>query len=1053
MIKTFKKAISIFLIVSFVLSLVPVVSFAAHPAHYQSVASYPWTGDNVPSARMVSSAGTAVNVTTFNADKKKTIAVLEYEDGCYGKVSSDAVYHTFDYSTRQSISISNNGDFTTTPSSTIKSKDIVLEFSFAYDKAGANNVLVQSSYRFFKTVDRLTTNSTTYGYVDNSLVIRTDGVKFNASKTSAPATVTVESYDFKPHTWYNVALVFDVENKDVSSDANEASYVYKVYVNGELISQKTEASRYYGLNTMRTLPALNADMYWDNINLYATDDADSFDCSAAKEAELVSAVSNIEVDSAADVVSVPKGTKISELKAALSTSSASAVRYYNSDYTAQLNDTDEAMGANVVVATYGDHNGVSREKTYSHYKVDKFIYRYPGINNGTKEIAKYTSGKSEWYRMSSVSENLGGKGDDEYLLSADSSGVSRKITLEGAEGGTQDVFEMSFYVPSNSKGISITPKFTSIAGKAVELPLLIKGDGIYTNWGNASKFHTLEPDRWYNFALVSPDPYVDSAAENTNKVKIYINGEVIDDRAVTYTYSGFRDKFLMGSLGNDANHAPVIYLDNIRIHSNEYAPQYDALDYIDYKDGIDKNNNIIVKGKTTVGQLKADIIKKEDTTIRVYKNISSTEILSDGAIVEDGYVVVAAAKNDSEMERSYNYYTVKRIKNEVKVTTYVDGAVARTYGSDAQSLSVSADFYNYTNSDLFTAKMYVAQYKYGELINLWQADAKTIAAGEKETFTCNFEGIKDLENSNIKIMLVDENLNPYSKAATMRYKGTDSQATLYLMGDSIVQTYVNEKYPIQGWGYYIGDYLDDNITVDNRARSGWTTDHYLHPDGVYTKENGLYPVGTQLYDNKGNPKKPVGEGDRYRVWENIKKTLKAGDYVMVSLGINDSGSGNVSAERYRENIETIYNEAAVIGATVIFTTPTITGRDWNSTGGFREEYTGKGDICQAVADANNSVCLPLGAELIKTYNAMVNEYQQANPEATTVEAKNYVRNYFHLYGASSTNPPPGWEDFGSKTTDDDMHHNFVGSNKVASIIAKLLAQSDSPLGDYVVFPN
>ena len=43
--------------------------------------------------------------------------------------------------------------------------------------------------------------------------------------------------------------------------------------------------------------------------------------------------------------------------------------------------------------------------------------------------------------------------------------------------------------------------------------------------------------------------------------------------------------------------------------------------------------------------------------------------------------------------------------------------------------------------------------------------------------------------------------------------------------------------------------------------------------------------------------------------------------------------------------------------------------------------------------------------------------------------------------------------FGTKTTDDTMHYNFVGAEKVASVIAKLLAESDSPLGDYVVLPQ
>ena len=65
------------------------------------------------------------------------------------------------------------------------------------------------------------------------------------------------------------------------------------------------------------------------------------------------------------------------------------------------------------------------------------------------------------------------------------------------------------------------------------------------------------------------------------------------------------------------------------------------------------------------------------------------------------------------------------------------------------------------------------------------------------------------------------------------------------------------------------------------------------------------------------------------------------------------------------------------------------------------------------------------------------------------EAYNYVRNHFHIYGASSTTPPEGWNDFGTKTTDDATHFNPVGSNELAGIIANLIKTSGSSLGKYV----
>lgn len=875
----------------------------------------------------------------------------------------------------------------------------------------------------------------TSGYASLPLLVQNDGIYTNFSG-GPKKMVSIDGAD----KWINLAIVSpEPYNDSAASNSNAIEF----YVNGVLKkSQGTTYSlagfRHLRLNARGGTSALDPVMYVDNVRIYSGEYQPQYDV-----VDEISYVNGIEDGT----ILTKENITVGELKNGITKKQDTTIRVYKTkDSTQPLEDTEIVKDGYMVVAAA--KNGATYERSYNYYTTGKYVKKYPGINNGTTAIT--TDGSSaSLYNMSSVTGNLGGKGDA-YLLDADLTAAVRKITLDDATG-SQDVFEMSFYVPSNSNGVKLTARFTSLADKSVELPLLIKSDGIYTNWSaGPSKFHTLEPDKWHTFALVSPEPYNDSAAENSNIIKMYINGELIDSRASTTTRTGFRNRISLSTIDNNSTSNPVIYFDNIRVHSLGYEPEYDVLDNIDYVDGID-GNNIIVKKRATVGELKAGITKKEDTTIRVYSSLTSTEVLPDTAYIEDGYVVVAAAKNGSEMERSYNYYTVDKIPNEVIVTTKVNGDQARLYDAD-DTLSVSASFNNYTNDDAFTAKMYTAQYKYGELIKVWETESQTVAAGENATFTCDFAGIETLENTNIKIMVVNEELEAYCTYETMRYTSTDAKATVYLMGDSIVQTYVDVGYPIQGWGYYIGDYLNDNITVDNRGRSGWTTDHYLYPDGIYTKENGLYPVGTELLNTDGR-KKVVGEADRYRCWDNIKSTLKAGDYIMIALAVNDTGSGNVPVDRYMENVETVYEEATAIGATVILLTPTIRGRDWNSTADFRQDYISRGKYFQEVADKHNIVCLPLGAELVKTYNAMVEEYRIENPDATLVEAKNYVRNYFHLYGASSTNPPPGWDNFGTKTEDDDGHYNYVGVNKVASVIAKLLAESDSPLGDYVEIPQ
>jgi len=1045
-IKSFKRAISLIVVAVFILSLVPVISFAAEDP-------YPWTGSNKPKFRgyraTINADGTVTKGTKIEGTSEHYNLVLDHP-GNFGKLPSDTVYKEIKGintagNEKATASLASGGaDFTLSGISD-KTKDLVIEFSLCFENESSIFSTLDGAQIFTDWTQSKHTSEGWTGNLNQSFLhITSSQIKFAG---------TVSKYNFIPGRWYNFTLVNDFEN---TSDGSH-TYNYHAYVNGEKVVNSTYSKKVYGFRTFR-MSSLSYDgaLWIDNINVYKIDDANNFVCPEAKAPVVSSSNPEITIDSSVDTIVVNKNHKVSDLKAALSIDSqTSAIRYYNADYSAQLQDSDSAVGANVVIATPRDFtisgNTVSQENTFTYFTANKWMYKYPGTNKG-KSLWAVNGTASSQQSMSSVNGNLGGKENDDYLMWCDSDGTTKRIIPidNAAESGKRDVLEMSLYIPSDSNGFSLRAFLSNVENTgAGGFGFHFKNDGIYIKWSDPvpTKFISWEPNKWHSFAMVTPRPYTDGTDPLENTLEVYVDGVKYTADTIS-TLTGFR--YLWPQCLGNGSMTPVAYFDNIRVYNGEYAPQYDVVDNIDYVDGIDKNN-IILKKRVTVGELKEGISKNEDTTIRVYENISSSEVLSDGAYVEDGYVVVAAAMNETEMERSYNYYTVDKIPNEVIVTTKVNGDQARLYDAD-DTLSVSASFNNYTNEDTFTAKMYTAQYKYGELIKVWETESQTVAAGENVTFTCDFVGIEEKENTSIKIMLVNEELEAYCTYETMRYTDSDAKATLYLMGDSVVQTYVDVGYPIQGWGCYLGDYLNDNITVDNRGRSGWTTDHYLYPDGIYTKEDGLYPVGTELLNTDGR-KKVVGEADRYRCWDNIKSTLKAGDYIMIALAVNDMGSGNVPVDRYMENVETVYEEATAIGATVILLTPTIRGRDWNSTADFREDYISRGKYFQEVADKHNIVCLPLGAELVKTYNAMVEEYQTKNPDATLVEAKNYVRNYFHLYGASSTTPPPGWDNFGTKTEDDDGHYNFVGVNKVASVIAKLLAESDSPLGDYVEIPQ
>lgn len=86
--------------------------------------------------------------------------------------------------------------------------------------------------------------------------------------------------------------------------------------------------------------------------------------------------------------------------------------------------------------------------------------------------------------------------------------------------------------------------------------------------------------------------------------------------------------------------------------------------------------------------------------------------------------------------------------------------------------------------------------------------------------------------------------------------------TIYIAGDSTVQTY-NAKYaPQQGWGAYLSENLPDKVTVSNHAIAGRSSKSF--------------------YDN--------GRLDT------ILGSIKKNDYLLIQFGINDSAANK--AERY-----------------------------------------------------------------------------------------------------------------------------------------------------------
>ncbi|MDE6788092.1 MAG: RICIN domain-containing protein, partial [Ruminococcus sp.] len=226
-----------------------------------------------------------------------------------------------------------------------------------------------------------------------------------------------------------------------------------------------------------------------------------------------------------------------------------------------------------------------------------------------------------------------------------------------------------------------------------------------------------------------------------------------------------------------------------------------------------------------------------------------------------------------------------------------------------------------------------------------------------------------------------------------------NKPTIYIAGDSTVQSYRASYAPQQGWGYYLADYFDDNVTVANHSIAGRST--------------------KKFYD----------EGR----WQTIVDNLKEGDYVMVQFAINDSGKSN--ADRYAPTCGNVNNpqdgsyewymtefikSAQAKGATPILVT-TVIGMKAYSNGQFINSYSNYCDACKQLSAKYSIPCIDLNTLMVNHYNSI--GYDKALK--------------YHLMGVV-------------EGSTDGTHFCEEGANAVAKLVADdVKAQKIAGLAEYI----
>lgn len=203
----------------------------------------------------------------------------------------------------------------------------------------------------------------------------------------------------------------------------------------------------------------------------------------------------------------------------------------------------------------------------------------------------------------------------------------------------------------------------------------------------------------------------------------------------------------------------------------------------------------------------------------------------------------------------------------------------------------------------------------------------------------------------IRLQQTDEPYAEIYDPNAHQQQGDGNKPTLFILGDSTVQSYGASYAPQQGWGYYLGNYFTEQVTVVNRSMGGRSS------------------------------KKAYDEGR----WASIADNMKAGDYVMIQFAINDA-SGTSYPDRYAPTCGNVDNpsegsyewymtkfitEAKAKGGTPILVTTVIGMKAFDSSRNrFVNSYTNYCDACKQLASKYSIPCIDLNSIMVNHYNSV-----------------------------------------------------------------------------------
>ncbi len=144
---------------------------------------------------------------------------------------------------------------------------------------------------------------------------------------------------------------------------------------------------------------------------------------------------------------------------------------------------------------------------------------------------------------------------------------------------------------------------------------------------------------------------------------------------------------------------------------------------------------------------------------------------------------------------------------------------------------------------------------------------------------CGWYKDKEFKNKYDFSEVLNGDITLYAK--WKEYKGvgydTNEAPSIYLAGDSTVQTYSESQY-IGGWGQYFDLFFDEDVNVVNCARGGRSSRSFIN-------EGRLFTGTTYSFSENGG--------------KSIEESIEAGDYLFVQFGHNDDDTKDFEDTGYK----------------------------------------------------------------------------------------------------------------------------------------------------------